>query len=923
VAAVIGALRAELSAGIGQFIADMGKGATAVLGFSKTAKSVARDLDSTGKAMSISITAPFLLLSKASIDAAKNLRTAQGQISAALVSTGDASGKSAEGLERNAKALSSISIFDKSDILKNVSAQLLTFGNVTGGVFDRAQALIVDMASRMGGGEGSLEDATMKWGKALNDPIQGTKTLTRAGIQFTTAEQLQVKWLVQHGRALDAQNILLDAGIKKFGGAAIALRKAQPDAAMQSQWTEFEETIGNIEIKLLPALTDELKSVLEWFQKLSPQTQQNIVEFGIFAAAMGPVLVGLSTMIKIMTSTVTGIIDLVKWIAGLEIGIVALSVTVLAVAAALGVLAAAIYYSRTISAQATTAIDAQTSAHKFLEDAMIKAAQAGRNMTAEERDAAAQKLKLAQNTLKAALAQEQQNLAEAKSQQSGGLFSTAANDVKNLLQGKAPPEIAQVRAQNAIKQLQDQLAGNAADQAGLFGSSAVPGGAVGGKGGGFDLHNADEIKKAVDALKELEKNLTTVQQRIATGLEEVDMPKSITDAKQLNDQLDNYLKAAQQAGANTGAFAGRVQALRDQIEKLKQAELAKEAAKFAIEVNKDQQAVDEFAKGGLTPLQQKLQSVDDDYQSLKDKIEDQIKSNQGLADANTDAAATMDKLKAKLAALELAHKNARDAATAQAKAEELLADLQAKSSNLDTAIAIRDLKQSSGAAPAPISSAMEQLQAETDDLAKKQIAAAEAVAQDQADLAKAQQEGYTEEIARAQSKLELAKEYQDLVGKTTAEQIDATTKINEAWKSFSDSLSQDLSDMIVKGNWSFTKIFDDLEQLGEKLFVKPFMDQVTSILSNLLKSLTNSFAGGFAGGGGFGPNQWALVGENGPELISSGNSQLNVMSNPDARSAFGSGGGVVFNQYVTTPNPGAFMYSRRQLARQAKQAMGS
>jgi hypothetical protein len=47
--AVIGALRAELSASIAQFQSDMGKAADSLRGFTKEAKAISKELDSVGK----------------------------------------------------------------------------------------------------------------------------------------------------------------------------------------------------------------------------------------------------------------------------------------------------------------------------------------------------------------------------------------------------------------------------------------------------------------------------------------------------------------------------------------------------------------------------------------------------------------------------------------------------------------------------------------------------------------------------------------------------------------------------------------------------------------------------------------------------------------------------------------------------------
>jgi hypothetical protein len=89
--------------------------------------------------MSLAITAPLTLLAKASFDSAKQASQAIAQVQAAIESTGGASGKTAAQLDASASALARISVFNKADILRNVTAQLLTFGNIQGPVFDKAQ----------------------------------------------------------------------------------------------------------------------------------------------------------------------------------------------------------------------------------------------------------------------------------------------------------------------------------------------------------------------------------------------------------------------------------------------------------------------------------------------------------------------------------------------------------------------------------------------------------------------------------------------------------------------------------------------------------------------------------------------------------------------------------------------------------------
>lgn len=901
--AIIGALRAELSASIAQFQNDMGKAADALKGFSKQASQISRDLDSVGKKMSIAITAPLALLAKASLDQAKQAREAIGQVEAALISSGGASGRTAPQLALIAKQLQNISVFDDDDILRNVTANLLTFGNIQGPIFDRAQKAVVNLASRMGG---DLAGSAIKVGRALNDPIGGVSALTRLGISFTTQQKLQIIELVKNGDGLKAQGIILDALSAKYDGAALALRKAAPDAQLTQGWRDFEETIGHILIQVLPPLVDALTDMLDAFQSLSPGMQKFIIITLGVVAAVGPLLVLLGSLV----STVATLAPLVY---GLALAWGAVLIPVLAAVAAFAALEAAIYYAEQISTQAAAALQAQDDAHKNLTSTMQTAALATRDMTKAERDAASQKLKLAEATLKAAIAQEQQNLAEDVAKQSRPWLQRAGGAAYNLLHGMAPPAFRVVSEQTALKQLQDQLGQNLADQA-LLGAPSpfAPGAGAPPPKLNFDLHNEADIKKAADAAKALEQAITQTNNALAHGLDDLDLPKATSQANAFNAKIDDFVKRAQDAGVNTGKWSGQVATLRARVEELRQAGLAKEAIEFSQAVNADQIAVDRFAKGGLPPLQQKLQEVDDQFKSLSDKINEEIAQNSALADSNDVARKAMERLKAILAGLPAAHDLATKAAKAQASAEQDLADLAAKSQLLTTSNAIRDIKQSTSPG-SPISSRQADLQAATDDLASKQIEVATTLRKMEQDREDAVLQGRDADVKNLDAEIALQQELYDLVTKTTADQIQATGRINEAFKSFTDSLTDSLSDAIATWTFDLNGLRNIFAQLAEQLFIKPVIGAGADLVSGFLKNLATSFAGAHAAGGYIPPGQWGIVGERGPEPAFGGTSGMEVHPHGSMM-----GGGVtqVFN--ISTPDANSFRRSQRQIQRTAK-----
>ena len=315
--AVIGALRAELSATIAKFQEDMKNAGAAVREFATKAEATGKRLQRVGRQMSLAVTAPLVAFGVKSVQAATESAQALGLLEAALAATGHQAGRTSKQLQEQAKALESISTFDDDDILRETTTNLLKFGNVVGGVFDRAQVAIIDMASRTG----SLTAATQSIGRALNDPIAGLTALSRAGVQFTAQQKEQIKTLVDSGRGAEAQVLILERLEQAYGGAAQALREATPTAALNQQWRELTEIVGGILINILPPVIDLLRDIAAAFNSLSPEMQRLTVYVGLFAAAIGP----LAIIIGTMTRAVAALAPLIKGLAVAFAGITAVT----------------------------------------------------------------------------------------------------------------------------------------------------------------------------------------------------------------------------------------------------------------------------------------------------------------------------------------------------------------------------------------------------------------------------------------------------------------------------------------------------------------------------------------------------------------------------------------------------------------------
>ena len=176
----------------------------------------------------------------------KYIEQAQGfaKVEAIIKSTGGAAGFTATELSGIADELSKINGIDDSEIMNGITANMLTFSNVSGQVFKDAQQSVLDMTAVMGG---DLTGASIRLGKALNDPITGVTALQRVGVRLTDAQKEQVKAFMESGDIISAQNLILGELKKEFGGASEAANKASGGLKELSVNTEkLMEAIGGV-----------------------------------------------------------------------------------------------------------------------------------------------------------------------------------------------------------------------------------------------------------------------------------------------------------------------------------------------------------------------------------------------------------------------------------------------------------------------------------------------------------------------------------------------------------------------------------------------------------------------------------------------------------------------------------------------------
>jgi hypothetical protein len=183
------------------------------------------------------------------------------------------------------------------EVIKATQAKLLTFKELAktadnvGGSFDRATMAALDLAAA---GFGSAESNATQLGKALQDPIKGITALARSGVTFTAQEKEKIKVLVESGKILEAQNLILGAIETQVGGTAQATAKASD--RMKLAFENILETVG---AQLLPVFEDFTDEII----KITPELEQ-----GLGAAAE-------QVAIILRESVLPAIQDFTNWLA--------------------------------------------------------------------------------------------------------------------------------------------------------------------------------------------------------------------------------------------------------------------------------------------------------------------------------------------------------------------------------------------------------------------------------------------------------------------------------------------------------------------------------------------------------------------------------------------------------------------------------
>jgi hypothetical protein len=206
------------------------------------------------------------------VRAAEEAQQVTRQTSAVLESMGATSWITAGQVEALSTALSNRTGID-DELIQSGQNVLLTFGQVQNrvgegnNIFDRATEAALNMSAALGT---DMTQASMQIGRALNDPIRGLNALRRSGIQFTQAQEDQIRAMVEVGDVTGAQTIMLQELERQFGGSAEA--QATATQRISTMWGNLQEQLGEY---LLPAF----EAFADWLANHLPGVLERAGEF--------------------------------------------------------------------------------------------------------------------------------------------------------------------------------------------------------------------------------------------------------------------------------------------------------------------------------------------------------------------------------------------------------------------------------------------------------------------------------------------------------------------------------------------------------------------------------------------------------------------------------------------------------------------
>ena len=205
-------------------------------------------------------------------------------LSSQLERIGAGGSKQLERLNAAADELGDATLFSQDDFIQSFNI-LTSFRAIGVQSFTDVAEVAADVAQVM---STDVKSATVQLAKALEDPKRGLTALSRSGITFNEAQTETIKKLVDSGKLLDAQALILDTIKGQYDGAARAAGKGFAGAL-----DLLTENAGDAAVALgkgiEPAATaaaNALAAVFDQISKIPAPAGQAALQIGLITTAV-------------------------------------------------------------------------------------------------------------------------------------------------------------------------------------------------------------------------------------------------------------------------------------------------------------------------------------------------------------------------------------------------------------------------------------------------------------------------------------------------------------------------------------------------------------------------------------------------------------------------------------------------------------
>jgi len=198
-------------------------------------------------------------------------KTTQGLLKATEFSAG----KTAHQLEALARDIGLGTLASTSEVREAIGI-LLTFRTVHGQTFNRAMRAAQDMAAS---GFGNIKTNIVQLGKALENPREGLTALKRIGVDFQPVQKQMIIRLMETGRLMQAQKLILAGVERQMKGTAAEAAKTlsgEFDTLLESSQFLFEH--WGSQIVRATRLASAIKAVADQVKAMNDNSPEAVIK---------------------------------------------------------------------------------------------------------------------------------------------------------------------------------------------------------------------------------------------------------------------------------------------------------------------------------------------------------------------------------------------------------------------------------------------------------------------------------------------------------------------------------------------------------------------------------------------------------------------------------------------------------------------